>query len=98
MQVCQAEHQLFEHFFPASAGDAASMRPLLEPLCTILYDALRPTFISMSEMDQLCELVDIMRHEVLQVRSRGWAYPGAPLTCDPRALRSRSLYTTEGMI
>lgn len=43
------------------------MRPLLEPLCTILYDSLRPTFISMSEMDQLCELVDIMRHEVLQV-------------------------------
>lgn len=66
-QVCQLEHQLFEHFFPAAAAEPEAMKPLLDPMCNILYDALRPTTITMSDMDQLCELVEIMRHEILQV-------------------------------
>jgi hypothetical protein len=67
--VCQLEAQLFEHFFPAAAAEPESMKPLLEPMCNILYDALRPTCIMISDIDQLCELVEIMRHEVLQVNA-----------------------------
>ncbi|KAL2628805.1 hypothetical protein R1flu_013491 [Riccia fluitans] len=32
MQVCQLEHQLFDHFFPASSADAATPAPLVDPL------------------------------------------------------------------
>mmetsp|Transcript_38034 Transcript_38034/g.90364 ORF Transcript_38034/g.90364 Transcript_38034/m.90364 type:complete len:779 (+) Transcript_38034:255-2591(+) len=66
MQVCHLEHQLFEHFFPAAAAEPGAMRPLVEPMCNILYDVLRPICIAMSDIDQLCEVVDIMRHEILQ--------------------------------
>ena len=31
-QACQLEHQLFAHFFPASASDVSSMAPLMDPL------------------------------------------------------------------
>uniref|UniRef100_A0A453RT19 Uncharacterized protein n=1 Tax=Aegilops tauschii subsp. strangulata TaxID=200361 RepID=A0A453RT19_AEGTS len=31
-QACQFEHQLFAHFFPASASDVSSMAPLMDPL------------------------------------------------------------------
>ncbi|PRQ47111.1 putative oligomeric Golgi complex, subunit 3 protein [Rosa chinensis] len=32
MQVCQLEHQLFDHFFPSSAEDFSSLAPLIDPL------------------------------------------------------------------
>ncbi|EMS49697.1 Oligomeric Golgi complex subunit 3 [Triticum urartu] len=32
MEACQFEHQLFAHFFPASASDVSSMAPLMDPL------------------------------------------------------------------
>ena len=35
-QVCQMEHQLFEHFFPGSVADGApGLEVLMEPLCTV---------------------------------------------------------------
>ena len=40
------------------------MSPLMDPLATILYDALRPRFIQLHHLDELCELVDILVHEV----------------------------------
>jgi conserved oligomeric Golgi complex subunit 3 len=62
------EHQLHEHFFPGdappSSGDAGGLEALTEPLCTALYDALRPRFILLQRLDDLCELVDILKHEV----------------------------------
>lgn len=59
------EHQLFEHFFPASAAEGApGLEGLMDPLCTILYDALRPALITMQPLEDLCELVDILKHEV----------------------------------
>ena len=70
-QVCQMEHQLFEHFFPESESDSGSLSPLMDPLCTILYDALRPVFIQLQSLDELCGLVDILQHEV------------SPLPCEP---------------
>lgn len=62
------EHQLHEHFFPGDAspapGDGGGLEPLTEPLCTALYDTLRPRFILLQRLDDLCELVDILKHEV----------------------------------
>ncbi|KAK1668330.1 hypothetical protein QYE76_056489 [Lolium multiflorum] len=65
MEACQLEHQLFAHFFPASASDASSMAPLMDPLCTHLYDTLRPRLIYEGNIDSLCELVNILKAEVL---------------------------------
>lgn len=58
------EHQLFEHFFPESDSDSGALAPLMDPLCTVLYDALRPVFIQLQSLDELCGLVDILQHEV----------------------------------
>lgn len=65
MQVCQLEHQLFDHFFPSSAEDISSLAPLIDPLCMYLYDTLRPKLIHEANLDTLCELVDILKVEVL---------------------------------
>ncbi|XP_016651945.1 PREDICTED: conserved oligomeric Golgi complex subunit 3 isoform X2 [Prunus mume] len=65
MQVCQLEHQLFDHFFPSSAEDVSSLAPLIDPLSTYLYDTLRPKLIHETNVDFLCELVDILKVEVL---------------------------------
>ncbi|XP_059634500.1 conserved oligomeric Golgi complex subunit 3 [Cornus florida] len=64
-QVCQLEHQLFDHFFPSSSEDISSMAHLIDPLCTYLYDTLRPKLIHETNLDILCELVDILKVEVL---------------------------------
>ncbi|KAL5783587.1 hypothetical protein ACOSP7_008616 [Xanthoceras sorbifolium] len=65
MQVCQLEHQLFDHFFPSSSEDISSLAPLIDPLSTYLYDTLRPKLIHETNVDLLCELVDILKVEVL---------------------------------
>lgn len=39
----------------------------MDPLATIVYDALRPRFIQLRRLDELCELVDILVHEVIVV-------------------------------
>jgi hypothetical protein len=65
LQVCQYEHQLFDHFFPGADPEGSSLAPLMDPLATILYDALRPQFIHIHALDELCEIVDILTHEVI---------------------------------
>lgn len=42
LQACAQESQLFEQFFPAAAatGGGAPLAPLVDPLCTLLYDAV----------------------------------------------------------
>ncbi|GAU16792.1 hypothetical protein TSUD_200350 [Trifolium subterraneum] len=65
IQVCQLEHQLFDHFFPASSKDVSSLSPLMDPLSTYLYDTLRPKLVHETNIDFLCELVDILKMEVL---------------------------------
>ncbi|KAG0475949.1 hypothetical protein HPP92_012790 [Vanilla planifolia] len=78
MQVCQLEHQLFNHFFPSSSMEVSSMAPLIDPLCTYLYDILRPKLIYQANLDSLCELVDILRVEVIadQLNRRGESLAG----------------------
>ena len=63
LQVCQYEHQLFDHFFPGEDPEGPSLAPLMDPLATILYDALRPRFIHLHSLEELCEIVDILTHE-----------------------------------
>ncbi|XP_062161819.1 conserved oligomeric Golgi complex subunit 3 [Alnus glutinosa] len=65
MQVCQLEHQLFDHFFPSSSEDVSSLAALIDPLSTYLYDTLRPKLIHETNIDFLCELVDILKVKVL---------------------------------
>ncbi|GFR40890.1 hypothetical protein Agub_g1542 [Astrephomene gubernaculifera] len=52
---------------------ADALAPLLESLATMLYDQLRPAVVVMQDIDELCELVDILKHEVLgeQLARRG---------------------------
>lgn len=66
MQVCQSEHQLFDHFFSSSSSDISNLAPLVDPLCTALYDILRPKLIHEADLELLCELVDILKGEVLE--------------------------------
>ena len=60
------EHQLHQHFFPAGAGEGegGGLEALMEPLCVLLYDALRPRFILLQRLEDLAELLDILQHEV----------------------------------
>ncbi|XP_020092151.1 conserved oligomeric Golgi complex subunit 3-like isoform X7 [Ananas comosus] len=78
MEVCQFEHQLFDYFFPSSSSDVTNMAPLIDPLCTYLYDTLRPKLIHEANLDSLCELVDIVKVEVLgeQLSRRGESVAG----------------------
>ncbi|KAJ3704870.1 hypothetical protein LUZ61_008575 [Rhynchospora tenuis] len=78
MQVCQFEHQLFDHFFPSSSKDVSSLSPLMHPLCNYLYDTLRPRLIHEANLDALCELVDILKVEVLgeQLSRKGESVAG----------------------
>ncbi|KAL6010558.1 Golgi transport complex subunit 3 [Asimina triloba] len=78
MQACQLEYQLFDHFFPSSSAEVASLAPLIDPLCTYLYDTLRPKLIHEANLDILCELVDILKVEVLgeQLSRRGESLAG----------------------
>ena len=62
------EHQLHEHFFQGGGGaaseDSSGLEALMEPLCMALYDALRPAFIVLQRLEDLAELVDILKQEV----------------------------------
>lgn len=84
MQVCQLEHQLFDHFFPSTSEDISSLAPLVDPLCTYLYDTLRPKLIHETNLDVLCELVDILKIEVIgeQLSRRSESLAGIRPTLD----------------
>uniref|UniRef100_A0A5B7ACY8 Putative conserved oligomeric Golgi complex subunit 3 n=1 Tax=Davidia involucrata TaxID=16924 RepID=A0A5B7ACY8_DAVIN len=84
MQVCQLEYQLFDHFFSSSSEDISSLAPLIDPLCTYLYDTLRPKLIHETNLDILCELVDILKVEVLgeQLSRRSESLAGLRPTLD----------------
>ena len=61
------EVQLFEHLFPGSGDAAAALAPLLDPLCTLLYEALRPPLLQLQDLDELCRLHDILHTQVAPV-------------------------------
>mmetsp|Transcript_3843 Transcript_3843/g.9758 ORF Transcript_3843/g.9758 Transcript_3843/m.9758 type:complete len:775 (+) Transcript_3843:95-2419(+) len=63
VQVTQTEYQLFQHFFPAS--DVVALSQVVDPLCTILYDILRPYFINVKSITSLCQIINILKVEIL---------------------------------
>jgi len=68
LHVAQLESGLFEALFPGSAakgGTATALAPLMDPLCTLLYDALRPALVSLRDVYELCELGFVLQEESL---------------------------------
>lgn len=66
MRICQLEVQLCEQFFPGSLESLLEgLHPLVDPLCTLLYDVLRPLVIKLQDIGHLCELIDILQNEIL---------------------------------
>jgi hypothetical protein len=47
-------------------GTAAALAPLMDPLCSLLYDAMRPGLVGLKDVDVLCELAYILRAEILE--------------------------------
>eukprot|EP00887_Chlorella_sp_A99_P004229 scaffold15.g4229.t1 len=87
LQTCQQEVQLYEHFFPrSSAASGAGLSPLVDPLCMLLYDALRPRLVTLQDIDGLCELVGILKGEVLEEALGRRSDAAAPL--EPMLLRT----------
>ena len=58
------EYQLFEHLFPGGDPGGGALAPLIDTLATMLYDTLRPAYIQLQDLGALCQLVDILHHEV----------------------------------
>ena len=75
------EQQLFEFLFHASIhsdidneDNTASvattgnepLNELLEPLADVLYDIIRPSVLSLTDIDYICDLVNILKVEVME--------------------------------
>ena len=64
-QVCRAERELFECAFPLDDEEVLSaMWLLVEPLGSVLQDALRPRYIVLTEIQSLAEVIDVLNAEV----------------------------------
>nr|VDD22987.1 unnamed protein product [Brassica oleracea] len=63
----------------ASSEEVSSLAPLVDPLSTYLYDILRPKLIHEANIDLLCELVHILKVEVLGEQSARQSEPLAGL-------------------
>ena len=66
---------------PAAAAGAAPGRgqplgELLEPLADVLYDMLRPSVLSLTDIDYICDLVNILKGEVMEEHGGGAVTPG----------------------
>lgn len=81
LHIAQLEIQIFEQLFPLSSPldtttktpashqqqvIASALAPLMDSLCSMLYDMLRPGFVALRNVDELCDLASIVRREVLE--------------------------------
>eukprot|EP00227_Mantoniella_beaufortii_P002645 CAMPEP_0197613336 /NCGR_PEP_ID=MMETSP1326-20131121/58966_1 /TAXON_ID=1155430 /ORGANISM="Genus nov. species nov., Strain RCC2288" /LENGTH=793 /DNA_ID=CAMNT_0043182195 /DNA_START=165 /DNA_END=2546 /DNA_ORIENTATION=- len=67
LQICRAERELFECAFPLEIGDGSSaLWMVMEPLGSILHDAIRPQYILLNDFYTVAELVDVLSGEVLE--------------------------------
>ena len=64
---------------PPPPPPADALRPLLEPLASLLYDALRPRFVQLADVDAIAALVDILRSEAPDARAASDARAAAVL-------------------
>lgn len=63
IHVCRDEYQLYYHFF---SKPSTGLDSLLEILCSVLYDSLRPVIIHMNHMETLTELCSILKVEMIE--------------------------------
>ncbi|KAH7624210.1 hypothetical protein Ndes2526B_g01470 [Nannochloris sp. 'desiccata'] len=54
-----------------TSGTAAALAPLMDPLCSLLYDSMRPGLVGLKDVDVLCELAYILRAEILEENING---------------------------
>jgi hypothetical protein len=71
IQVTQMEYQLFRYFFPSS--DSEALKQVITPLCTILYEIVRPDFIAMYDISSLCGIIGILKTEIIEEQFGGKA-------------------------
>ena len=64
IQVTQMEYQLFRYFYPTS--DSIALQQVITPLCTILYEIVRPDFIAMYDISSLCGIINILKSEIIE--------------------------------
>lgn len=67
MQVTLSEHSLFTLFFSKFDSDR-TVALVVEPLGHALYDLLRPEIVALNEIEALCEVVDIVKGEIIDDR------------------------------
>lgn len=63
-QVTQSEYQLYRFFFPSS--EIEGLTQIITPLCTILYEMVRPYFIAMYDISSLCAIIGILKTEIME--------------------------------
>ncbi|UPR01228.1 Sec34 domain-containing protein [Chloropicon primus] len=69
IQVTQMEYQLYRYFFPSF--DPEALKLVITPLCTILYEIVRPYFIAMYDVSGLCGIVNILKTEIIEEQFSG---------------------------
>jgi hypothetical protein len=67
MHACASAHIHGVNGHTHAGTPSSPLAPLTEPLCGLLYDQLRPAVVLQQDLDELCELVDVLKHEVGQV-------------------------------
>lgn len=65
--VCHREYKLQQRFFPPGAlAEYEGLETLMAPLCDALVDALRPLYLKVVNVADLCALAAILKGEVLE--------------------------------
>eukprot|EP01025_Chloroclados_australasicus_P038138 TRINITY_DN3909_c1_g1_i1.p1 TRINITY_DN3909_c1_g1~~TRINITY_DN3909_c1_g1_i1.p1 ORF type:complete len:612 (-),score=69.55 TRINITY_DN3909_c1_g1_i1:390-2225(-) len=65
VEVCRQEVALFKNFFPSSDVENSELGALIDPLCMLLYDLVRPQIIQLIDLEDLIQLLEILRLEII---------------------------------
>jgi hypothetical protein len=60
MDTCRAELQLVSAFFQEPLHPSAQSG-LVEAVCNVLYDAMRPQYIQLQSLDELVDIIDVLQ-------------------------------------
>eukprot|EP01023_Acetabularia_acetabulum_P038330 TRINITY_DN36696_c0_g2_i2.p1 TRINITY_DN36696_c0_g2~~TRINITY_DN36696_c0_g2_i2.p1 ORF type:complete len:630 (+),score=104.01 TRINITY_DN36696_c0_g2_i2:24-1913(+) len=73
VEVCRQEVSLFKNYFPESGVENSELGSLMDPLCMLLYDLVRPAIIQLIHLEDLIQLLEILKLEVIdeQLASNG---------------------------
>jgi hypothetical protein len=72
IKLCSEEDELFRHFFSCNEV-MPYYRALVESFCNIMYDTIRSLLIHENNIDILCDLIELLRIEILSegIKPRG---------------------------